>query len=105
MTQGERIKYYRERKGLTQAELGKLCGVSYQTIQKYEKDIVTNLPLEKVKRLAIALGVSPGVIGGWSTEEDDAKANLIKSIDASLNELDQSKLEEALRYLNYLKSL
>ena len=36
----ERLKDYREKKGLTQSELSKLSGISVRMIQKYEAGIV-----------------------------------------------------------------
>lgn len=33
---GERVKYFRELKGMTQDDLGGAVGVSFQQIQKYE---------------------------------------------------------------------
>jgi transcriptional regulator with XRE-family HTH domain len=33
---GKRLRFHRRRQGLSQADLGALCGVTFQQIQKYE---------------------------------------------------------------------
>ena len=47
MTKGEKIKAAREAKGITQEELGRICGVSRQTIYKYDQGLITNIPSDK----------------------------------------------------------
>lgn len=65
MTNGERIKNYREQKGISQTDLAEMVGTTKQTIFKYENDIITNIPSDKVEKIAAALGVSPADILGW----------------------------------------
>ena len=76
-TQGARIRRARERKGLTQSELGLACGTTKQTIFKYESGIVTNIPVDRLERLAQAIEVSPAYIMGWVEEEMPAVSNLL----------------------------
>ena len=66
MTIGQRIKQLREKANLTQEAVAKRIGVATQTIFKYEKEIVTNIPLENVEKLAEVFGVSPASLMGWS---------------------------------------
>ena len=47
-TQGTRIKRFREKNGLTMEEVGKSIGLTKQAIYKYENDIVTNIPYDKI---------------------------------------------------------
>ena len=62
---GERVKYYREKAGMTQEELAKRMGYSHKSsITKIEKGI-HDLPLSKVRQLALILGVSEGTLMGW----------------------------------------
>lgn len=68
MTTGERIKYYRERAGLTMEQLAKKIGVQNSAINKYEKGIVTNIPIERIKLIASALDVSPEQLVEWNDE-------------------------------------
>lgn len=65
MTQGERIKSFREKAGLTLEELGKKSNTTPQTIYKYENDIVTNIPYDRLITLAKVLNVKPWEILGW----------------------------------------
>lgn len=58
MSQGERIKKARADKGLTQDEVAKALKTTKQTIYKYESDIITNIPVDRVTALSKLLGVS-----------------------------------------------
>lgn len=69
MTLGGRIRASREKAGITQEELGKACNVTKQTIFKYENDIITNIPLDKLKAISIYLDVSPAYLMDWETED------------------------------------
>lgn len=64
-TQGQRIKRLREKLGLTLEEVGKEIGLTKQAIYKYENDIVTNIPYDKILLLSKALQVEPWEILGW----------------------------------------
>ena len=65
MTLGQRIKAAREKKGMTLEEVAKLCHTTKQTIFKYENEIVTNIPYDKIMLLSAALSVSPSYLFGW----------------------------------------
>lgn len=54
MTTGQRIKAARKEAGLTQKELGKKIGVTYQTIAQWENDL-RNPKQETVQRISNAL--------------------------------------------------
>ena len=69
MSIGHRIKVAREQKNMTQDEVAKLCKTTKQTIFKYENDIVTNIPYEKIELLSAALNVTPSYLFGWSEEK------------------------------------
>lgn len=73
MTIGERIKITRENRGMSQESLGKFCGSGKQTIYKYENNIVSNIPTDKLERIASALHVSPAYLMGWSVDPDETK--------------------------------
>ena len=55
----------RKERGFTQEELAKAAGVKPQTIYKYEKGIVKNIPFERIEALASALDTTPSRLIGW----------------------------------------
>ena len=61
----DRIKQARINAGLTQEELATMCGTVKQTIYKYEKGIINNIPFDKLRVLAKALNVSEAYLMGW----------------------------------------
>ena len=65
-TIGYRIRCAREAAGITQEQLGKLCGTTKQTIFKYENNIVTNIPMNRIEMIAQHLNVTPSSLMGWS---------------------------------------
>ena len=62
---GDRIRYYRELAGLTMEELAKKTGVQKSAINKYEKGVVTNIPINRVVLIAEALGIEPVALTEW----------------------------------------
>lgn len=72
MTKGTRIKRRREELGIGQTDLAKKVGISKQSLYKYEKDIITNIPTDIVERLASALDTTPAFIMGWEEKPDIA---------------------------------
>ncbi|MCQ2414096.1 MAG: helix-turn-helix domain-containing protein [Clostridia bacterium] len=70
----EKLKTLRKARNMTLDELARLVGTSKQTVQRYEKGVIANVPPEKVEALAKALGVAPSELMGW--ESDFGYANL-----------------------------
>lgn len=66
MTKGERIKNLRDALGMSQVSLADRISVSKQTLYKYENDIITNIPSDKVEEMAEVLGTTPAYIMGWN---------------------------------------
>lgn len=56
MTVGENIKKLRKKRGLTQKQLGELCGIKEANVRKYELD-KANPKIETIERIAQALEV------------------------------------------------
>lgn len=104
MTVGERLRYLRLRNNLTQEELGNQLGVKKQTIEKYEKNLIKDIPETKRKKIVQILGVSETYFLGL-TEIDDEK---LSNAWSKLNELGQSRLleyaDDLLHNERYLKN-
>lgn len=69
MNVGTRIAELRAKRGISQTELGELLGTTKQTIYKYETGVVTNIPLDKLERIADVLEVSPSYLMGWENKK------------------------------------
>lgn len=57
MTTGEKIKYFRNMRGISQDMLGQLSGINPATIKKYEYGIRNPKP-DQLLKIANALGIS-----------------------------------------------
>lgn len=68
MTVGDRIRQARLEQDVTQQELADCIGVSKQAVYKYENNIVTNIPTDKVDAIARRLKVSPAYLMGWEEQ-------------------------------------
>lgn len=66
MTIGERIKELRLKLGYSQVDFADKINVSKQTLYKYENNIVTNIPSDKIEAIARLGNVSPAYLMGWS---------------------------------------
>lgn len=102
MTTGERIKQFREAKGITQDELAKLIGVRKQTIWKYETGVITNVPLDRIEQMAPILGVEPADITGWEIKQETAKDKAITALLANIAKLTPENREKLADYLALL---
>ena len=69
MTKGERIRKLRERTGKSLTAFADAIGVSKQTLYKYENDIITNVPSDKIELIAELSGCSPCYVMGWEEVE------------------------------------
>ena len=65
----ENLKRFRKNKRMTLEELADAIGTSKQTIHRYENGIISNIPADKVLKLAAALDVSPAELMGWDGED------------------------------------
>lgn len=65
-TIGDRIRQTRQLKGITQDDLAAAAGTYKQNIYKYEKNIITNIPMDKLELIAARLEVTPAWLLGWS---------------------------------------
>lgn len=65
MTVGDRIKELRLKLGLSQVDFADKINVSKQTLYKYENNIITNIPSDKVEAAAKLGNISPSYLMGW----------------------------------------
>ena len=113
---GKRIKELREKRGLSQTDLAIKIGESKQTLYKYENDIITNIPSDKVVLIADVLNCSPGYLMGWedidgnktphgqlldaySNKERQEKANALYDKYESLPPEKQAQFDNFLKFL------
>lgn len=89
MTMGEKIYKLRRDRNMTQEELARRVGVSYQAINKYEHGRVTNIPIERLERLAFALGTTTNYLRGGGL-----LATVTDDYDEFLDEVDTDELSE-----------
>ncbi len=66
MTKGERIKAMREAHNMSQVELASKIPVSKQNLYKYENNIITNIPSDKIEAIANVFGTTPAYLMGWT---------------------------------------
>jgi transcriptional regulator with XRE-family HTH domain len=71
MSVGKRIKQLRSDLGMSQVDFAKAIGVSKQTLYKYENDLITNIPSDKIEAAATVCKVTPGFLMGWDDEIDE----------------------------------
>lgn len=122
MTIGKRIKKLRTNANISQVDFAKSIGVSKQTLYKYENDIITNIPSDKIELIAEKTNTTPAYIMGWELGDeeiadviheniqchiftDSDKANLFSGADLVIKEilgdiLEKQQMEEFTRRLN-----
>ena len=76
MTIGERIKKLRNNLGLSQVNFADKINVSKQTLYKYENNIITNIPSDKIESVAKLCNVSPAYLMGWEEELQKPSATI-----------------------------
>lgn len=71
MSTGERIKNLRIKNDMSQVDLADAANVSKQTMYKYENDIITNIPSDKIELMAKALYTTPSYLMCWTDDPHD----------------------------------
>lgn len=93
MNKGQKINHLRINAGLTQEELARKIGTTKQNIYKYEMNIVSNIPSDKIEAMAKIFNVSPSYIMGW---DDSPTVN--DTILSDLNRKDNSIENDVIIY-------
>ena len=69
MSIGKKIRELREARGMSLEDVAKLCGTTRQAIYKYENEIVTNIPYDRIILLAKALNTTPSDLFDWKGDK------------------------------------
>ena len=80
ITVGDRIKEQRELNKMSQVELAEKIDVSKQTLYKYENNVITNIPSDKVQDIAKILNISPAYLMGWDDNLSTDAAEMIPDL-------------------------
>lgn len=106
MAIGKRIKELRISKGLRLSVLADRCGLFKQTLYKYENDITTNVPSDKIELIAKELNTSPSYLMGWTDNpspfEEKSREEKIEEIHDLLNKLTPDQQD---RVVDLIRSL
>ncbi|EDS20825.1 DNA-binding helix-turn-helix protein [Clostridium sp. SS2/1] len=78
MTVGERIQLLRKKTGMSQIDFATKINVSKQTLYKYENNLITNIPSDKIEAVADLCHVSPAYLMGWEEPEPQSSTILNK---------------------------
>ena len=91
MTVGDRIRKQRELLGISQTELAEKIKVSKQTLYKYEKNLITNIPSSIIEEISKVLNVSESYLMGWEDNLNKENSDLIPDILSDEKLLDHIK--------------
>lgn len=86
---GKRIKALRLKNEKTLEVVAKAVGISRQTLSRYETGAITNIPSDKIEKIAGFFKISPAYLMGW--EEEEKKAEQTANITSVLLEDDEAR--------------
>lgn len=101
MTTGERIKYFRRVRGLTQLQLAEVSNVSHSSIKAYEIS-ARNPSYKTVEKIAQALGLdSIDILEGKNSSDSNLEIEKINFISDFKNGVDQLMFFDALQSIRF----
>ena len=104
MTVGERIKKVRNKLGMSQVDFADKINVSKQTLYKYENNIITNSPSDKIEAAARLGNVSPAYLMGWTiSDEDIANVFVLHDLEDIIDNIREFSPPEKAHFKNYLR--
>ena len=104
MTVGERIKKVRNKLGMSQVDFADKINVSKQTLYKYENNIITNIPSDKIEAAARLGNVSPAYLMGWTiSDEDIANVFILHDLEDIIDNIREFSPPEKAHFKNYLR--
>jgi len=75
----ENLKKRRLELNLTLSDVAKQLSVSKPTMQRYESGVISNIPSDKIEKLANILNTTPEKLMGWTDDEiNDDQITLTK---------------------------
>lgn len=79
MSIGVNIKNRRNELGLTLEEVAQNLNITRQTLSRYENNIISNIPSDRIEKIAEALKCSPAYLMGWEEvqKNNDALSDII----------------------------
>lgn len=83
----ENIKNRRLELNLTLNYVSKQLSVSKPTLQRYESGVISNIPSNKIEKLAVILETTPAQLMGWCEK-------YIEEVKIQLTEAEQSLLDK-----------
>jgi transcriptional regulator with XRE-family HTH domain len=115
---GDRIKNLRINNKMTLEEVGEKIGVSKQTLYKYENNIITNIPSDKIEGLARIFNISPAVIMGWDKDDEQyyqdketaEYAEMLRTrpemrlLFSASRGISKEEMQEAVNYIEFIKA-
>lgn len=102
MTKGERIKELRIKYDMSQDELAKRLDTTKQTIYKYEHNIVTNIPTDKIEIMANIFHVTPEYICCWDIGAGQVWDEEAQRLIYYMRKFSPSAKNELMNYADYL---
>lgn len=104
MTVGERIKKVRNKLGMSQVDFADKINVSKQTLYKYENNIITNIPSDKIEAAARLGNVSPAYLMGWTiSDEDIANVFVLHDLEDIIDNIREFSPPEKAHFKNYIR--
>lgn len=108
MTIGEKIRYYRETLGITQDDLAEVLKTTPQNIYKYERGIITNIPLSSIEALAETFNISIKEFLGWDKDHlvfDENEPDIRKKAFSLGSNIKNRRLELGIDDITFSKKL
>ena len=71
MSLKKNIKKYRLECKMTLDEVSEKIGVKKSTLQRYESGVISNIPSDKIEKMAEIFGIKPSTLMGWDSPNEN----------------------------------
>lgn len=71
MSLKKNIKKYRLECKMTLDEVSEKIGVKKSTLQRYESGVISNVPSDKIEKMAEIFGIKPSTLMGWDSPNEN----------------------------------